>query len=139
MRRLFIKGALILSSFTFLLMADSPLQAEVPNPATIQAMAIYKATVDTDDDWPDNQVNYNVTDPVVIANMIWGIEADTLRDCSDLQTDNNAYLYIKFTNGTRRVYHLFFRWTHFSAKGDRENCYYVAPSSQALFKAYAQQ
>lgn len=139
MKRLFPMWAMAFASFVIMVMIAPPLQAEVPSPDTIQAMAIYEATVDTHDDWPDNLVNYDVTDPILIAEMFSGIEADTLRDCSDLEADNNAYLYVKFDNGTRQVYHLFFRWSHFSAKGDRGNCFYVAAFSRYLFEQYAQQ
>ena len=139
MRRLFLRWELAFASLMFMLMVASPLQAEVPSPDTIQAMGIYKATVDTDDDWPDNLVNYNVTDSVLIADIISGIEADTLRDCSRLKARNNAYLYIKFKDGTRRVYHLFLHWSHFSAAGQRGTCYYVNSSSQELFRVHAQE
>ncbi|MBD3234823.1 MAG: hypothetical protein GF315_13945 [candidate division Zixibacteria bacterium] len=118
---------------------SSNASAEVPDPDTIQAVAVYEASVNTSDELPDSLVNYNVVSPSTIADMFNGIEADTLRDCSGLDAKNNAYIYAKFDNGERQVYHLFLRWSHFSLKGVRGNCYYVSPDAQTLFKDNAQQ
>jgi len=132
--RLFLGLAILLLMVTF-----STLNADVANPDSVVAMAIYRATVDTRDDWPDSMVSYNVTDRDTINAMLTGIEGDTLRDCSDFKADDDAYIYIKYSNQTRRVYHLFLRWTHFSFAGHRENCYYVEPASQELFQRHAQE
>jgi hypothetical protein len=116
----------------------SALRAQVPDPDTIQAVAVYEVTETSTDTLPDSLVNYNVTDPAVIDGMFSGIEADTVRDCLHLQAKNNAHVYVKFDSGAYRVYHLFLRWSHFSAKGERGFCYYVAQASRDLFLAYAQ-
>ncbi len=112
--------------------------AQVPNAADINVMAVYKASVGVTDSIPDNLVNYNITSPATIAAMIGGIENDTLRDCVGYDAKNNAYLYVKFINGTRKVYHLYLNWMHFSKMDDRDHCYYITPASQALFKSNAQ-
>jgi hypothetical protein len=99
MKKLF-PGLVVGLTFALLMLAFSTSHAEVPDPNDVAAIAIYRATVDTRDDWPDSLVNYNVTDANLIAEMLSGIEADVERDCSDLKTKNNAYLYIKFKDGT---------------------------------------
>lgn len=114
------------------------LRAQVPIPAAVNSMAVYKASVGVTDSIPDGLVNYNITSPVLISSMLTGIESDTLRDCSVYDAKNTGYLYVKFTNGNRKVYNLFINWTHFSGKGDRLNCYYITPPAQVLFKANAQ-
>lgn len=113
-------------------------QAQVPNPADIMHMAVYKASVGITDSIPDNLVNYNINSPAIINGMMTGIESDTLRECNSYDAKNNAYLYVKFQNGSRKVYHVFMNWMHFANKSDRESCFYITPSSQALFKSNAQ-
>lgn len=112
--------------------------AQVPNPADITSMALYKASVGVTDSIPDNLVNYNITAPAMISAMITGIESDTLRQCERYEAKNNAYLYVKFLNGSRKVYHIYLNWMHFSKKGDRANCFYINPLTQVLFRQNAQ-
>jgi hypothetical protein len=134
----FLARAILFALLIMVVAPASTLRAQVPDPDTIQAVAVYQATPATTDTLPDSLVNYNVTDPVVIDGMFSGIEADTVRDCSHLQADNSAYVYVKFDSGAYRVYHLFLRWSHFSARGERAFCYYVAQASRDLFLAYSQ-
>ncbi|MCP4583854.1 MAG: hypothetical protein GY839_19765 [candidate division Zixibacteria bacterium] len=122
----------------FIFISTVSLQAQVPEPDSILEIAIYYAVSDTLYDLPDGMVNYNVTDPGTISTMFLGIEADTLRDCSDLESDCDCYLYIKFTNASRLIYQIFYTWTVIAEKGDRGNCYYIRPPSQSLFQLYAQ-
>lgn len=112
--------------------------AQVPNPAAIEKVAVYKAIQGASDDLADNMVNYNITDKALIQAMFTGMESDTLRDCSRMEATNNAYVYVKMYGGTTHIYHLFQMYGHFSRKNDRANCFYVTPPARLLFENNAQ-
>jgi hypothetical protein len=130
-----------LSTFLILLIfiaMTSSLTSQVPNPAAIEKVAVYKSIQGASDELPDGQVNFNITDKGLIASMFTGIESDTLRDCSLMEAKNSAFVYVKMYNGTTQVYHLFRMYSHFSKKDDRANCFYVTPPARSLFETNAQ-
>ena len=114
------------------------LMAQVPNPAAVEKVAIYKAIVGASDNMADNLVNYNITDKALIQALFTGMESDTLRDCSRMEAKSSAFVYVKLYNGNRQVYHLFQMYSHFSKKDDRANCFYVNPPTRLLFENNAQ-
>lgn len=128
------KGIILLS---FIAMTTY-ISAQVPNPAAIEKVAVYKAIQGASDELPDEQVNYNITDKSLIDSMFTGIESDTLRDCSGMEARTSAFVYVKMLNGTTQVYHLFRMYSHFSKKNDRSNCFYINPPSRTLFETNAQ-
>ena len=99
-------------------------------------MAVYDAKLLANANKPDNTVNYNIVGGS-ISTIIGGIDADVVRDCSDMQTINTAYLYVKYMDGTRDVYRIFLKWSHI-ALDSRETCYKINTSSQALIEAAMQ-
>ncbi|MBN1163519.1 MAG: hypothetical protein JXB45_02995 [Candidatus Krumholzibacteriota bacterium] len=137
MKNRYLKLALAVSFLLCLVVSVS--RAQVPDPDSIQTVAIYRATVNTSGDWDDIDVNYDITDPDTIRSLFNEIESDTLRDCSGWKTKNSAYVYVKFLDGSRIVYHLFLDWSHFSVFRERENCYYVIPGNRARFRRHAQE
>ncbi|MDX9905326.1 MAG: hypothetical protein RBS55_01935 [Bacteroidales bacterium] len=112
--------------------------AQIPEADRVEKLAIYKAVVGASDELPDDSVNYNINNPVTIDSMFSQIDVNVLRDCSKLEADCNGYVYVKFYDGTRQVYHLFATWTHLSMKGSRNICYFVYPAARELFKNNAQ-
>lgn len=104
-----------------------------PDPGQVLALAVYSAVTGSDS-LPDGQVSYNVTDPGVIAQILNGIEWSVPRDCGELETDNTTFMYLKYLDGTRKVYHLFLRNSHISLAGNRGTCFYVDPSSRTLIE-----
>ena len=127
-----------LRALMLLLAATTTAAAQVPNPDYVQAVAIYRVDVGVSDDLPDVQVNYNVTDPAVIAGLFAGIESDTMRDCELLETINSAIVYVKYDDDTREVFWFFLEDTYFSHKGARGRCYYVNPPTRDIVETYAQ-
>lgn len=114
------------------------LMAQVPNPASIEKVAVYKAIQGASDSLNDDQVNYNITDKNLINSMFTGMESDTLRDCSTMEAKTSAFVYVKLYNGNSHVYHLFQMYAYFSKKNDRANCFYVNPPTRVLFENNAQ-
>ncbi|MCK4235947.1 MAG: hypothetical protein KAX38_02435 [Candidatus Krumholzibacteria bacterium] len=137
MKGLFRKPAIFIV-LTFLI-GFSTSSAQVPDPADVMEMAIYRASVNTSYEWPEGMVNFDITDPDTINALLTGIESDTLRNCKLIKADNDAYIYIKFQDGTVSVYHLFFLWSHFAAMQDREHCYYVYSENRERYRRYAQE
>jgi hypothetical protein len=50
----------------------------------------------------------------------------------------DAYVYIKFKDGSIEVYDLFGLWSHISKVGLQGSCYFVSVSGQTLFENNAQ-
>ena len=138
MKRISFRFAAPMAIVLCLTMVSAVGYAQVPDPNDILEMAIYFADTSSTDDLPDSLVNYDITDSGLIASMFGGIEADTLRDCSDLEADTDAFVYVRFNDLTRKVYHLILEWSHFHEKGDEGNCHWVNPVSRSLFEANAQ-
>jgi hypothetical protein len=130
---------LALTFLLFLFLAPSSGQAQIPDPDTIQAVAVYRVIPGASDNLPDSLVNYNVTDSATIYDMFTGIEADTVRNCRLMEAETNGYVYAKFDSGERQVYHMYLRWSHISKKVSRRYCYYVNQSARDLFEYYAQE
>jgi len=132
MRR--FKSLLVLAALTAVAVSSiAPLALAGPDPAQVLALAVYSAVTGSDS-LPDGQVSYNVTDPGVIAQILNGIEWSVPRDCGELETDNTSFMYLKYLDGTRKVYHLFLRNSHVSLAGNRGTCFYVDPSSRTLIE-----
>jgi len=104
----------------------------------IQSMAIYGEASGFGIGLQPNQIVFNVTDPSLISNLISSIEFSVERDCSALGAKTNAYVYIKFKDGSIEVYDLFGLWSHISKVGLQGSCYFVSESGQTLFENNAQ-
>lgn len=104
-----------------------------PDPTTVEALAIYDAKTGSDS-LPDSQVNYNVIDPGLISQILGGIEWSVARDCFDMETINVTYMYMRYLDGTRKVYHLFLHDSHISLKDNRGTCFYVDPATRTLIE-----
>lgn len=98
---------------------------------TIDALAIYDANLNTSDNLPENEVIYNVIEFNIINSIIEGIDP-TERDCAGMQAKNTTYLYIKFKDGTREVYHLFLLDSHLAIKNQRHTCFFIEKSARSL-------
>ena len=113
------------------------IQAQIPKTSQIQAVAIYNSLT-SDDNLPDGSVNYNISNPATIAILFTNIESNVLRDCTNLDSDSNAYVYVKYIDGTRDVYDVFLMWSHIALRDNGDNCYYIESSAQSLFESLAQ-
>lgn len=111
--------------------------AQVPNPASINKMAVYKASDTEIGALPDSLISYNITDPFLILDIFSGIVRFELLDCSDMKEKTDAFVYLHFVDGTIKVYHLFAQYSHIALKDDRENCFYVNQSARSLLETHA--
>ena len=107
------------------------------NPQQVQALAIYGEASNFGEELPLNQINFNITDPALIASLINSIEFTTERDCSQHGSVTQAYVYVKYVNGCIEVYELLALWSHFCKAGFWGSCYFVSESGQLLFEAHA--
>ena len=104
----------------------------------VQAMAIYGETSGFGIGLQPNQIVFNVTDPSLIASLISSIEFSVERDCLGMGSLTDAYVYIKFKDGSMEVYDLFGLWSHISKVGLWASCYFVSEEGQTLFENNAQ-
>jgi hypothetical protein len=109
-----------------------------PQPGDVAALASYEANERTSNQMPDATVRYTVTDPGTIRTLFSGIETGTERDCSDLETKDSAYLYVKLQDGNRRVYTLFLLNSHLALNNERATCFFVNPAARAVVTANLQ-
>ena len=123
-------------ALTVMLIATAAIAAG-PNPTQVGALAFYSALTGTDD-LPDNQVNYNVIDPILISQILGGVEWSVPRDCDDMEANDDTYMYLQYLDGTRKVYHIFLGNSHISLKDNRSTCFYVDPATQGMIEANAQ-
>jgi hypothetical protein len=105
---------------------------DIPNPSDVEALAIYSAMVYSSD-IPDDEVNYNITDPIVIANLFQGIE-NKRRDCSKLESKYMAYLYVKYKSGAYEVFAISGGYYVYIQKLESDICYWIFPESRDILR-----
>lgn len=136
-----------MSRFSFMLaslslltlsLAPSPAAYAALSSATVTALAIYVADVNTSDTLPDALVNYNVTASATIDAVLSGIQFNEILDCSGIEAKSTSYLYVKLADGTRKVYHLFLGDSHLSIRERRDFCFAVDPTAKSLIQSLAQ-
>ena len=132
------EAVLLLVLFASLANAQTPIGPRPMNSTSIQALAIYQANIYTSDEMPDSQITYNVTDPAVIDALFAGIAFSTELDCDLLEADDNTYMYVKFHDGTRKVFDFFFLDSHLALKDRRVPCYWVNDETRKLLATYKQ-
>ncbi len=120
-----------MSFFMSLLTMETANAAELGS-GTVEKLAIYEANVNTSDELPDDEVVYNVIDPDTINSILAGIELSVERNCLELEAANTSYMYVKFKDGTRKVYHLFLLDSHLALKDQRHTCFFIEESSRSL-------
>lgn len=108
------------------------------NSQNVQSMAIYGSSSGFGIGLQPNQIVFNITDPSLISNLISSIEFSVERDCSAMGSITEAYVYIKFKDGSQEVYDLFALWSHISKVGLQGSCYFVSEGGQTLFENNAQ-
>jgi len=126
---LLISLLLFMTDNAYCLMIDSQ---------NVQAMAIYGETSGFGIGLQPNQIVFNVTNASLIASLISSVEFSVERDCSGMLSLTDAYVYIKFKDGSIEVYDLFGLWSHISKVGLQGSCYFVSVSGQTLFENNAQ-
>jgi hypothetical protein len=134
------KNHLIITLLAFIILLGYPNKqatALILIPQNIQAMAVYGPNSNYGIGLASN-INFNITDPVVISNLISSIEFSVERDCSTIAGISGAYVYIKFKNGVIDVYDLLDVFSHFSKVGINGSCYFISETGQAWFEGYAQ-
>jgi len=124
--------------FSFIMCQSGNVYGLVINATDIKEIAVYGWESYYGKDLTPDQLMFNVTNPVVIEEMLLSIEFSTERDCSKLGAITDAHLYIKFTDNSIEAYDLFGSWSHLSKVGMRGSCYYISEQGQTLFQTNAQ-
>lgn len=122
----------------FLLASTGPALALRITPQNVQAMAIYGPTLNQAHTLAPNQIEYNITDPSLISELLEGIDFTRELDCSTLGSLANALIFIRFQNGDVTRYQVVNLWSHFSAYGFSPCCFAVSPEAQTILQERAQ-
>jgi hypothetical protein len=121
--------------FLCLINIQSADAGDIPDPTGVEKIAIYSAMVYSSD-IPDDEVNYNITDPSVISNLFQGIE-NKRRDCSKLESNYLAYLYVKYNSGSSEVFSISGYYVYFQ-KISSNVCYWISPEARIIIKSNIQ-
>ncbi|MBI5584331.1 MAG: hypothetical protein HY892_10935 [Deltaproteobacteria bacterium] len=116
---------------------ENPASALLLKPQNVQAMAVYGINTNYGIGLLSS-INFDITDPPTIAELINAIDFSVERDCSTMLAQSSAYVYLKFTDGTIEVYDLFGLWSHISKAGLRGSCYFVSETGQNLYENKSQ-
>jgi hypothetical protein len=108
------------------------------NAADIKEIAVYGWDSYYGKDPPPDQLVFNITNPTTISDMIASIEFSVERSCATLGSSSNAFLYIKYNDGSIEMYDVFGMWSHMSKAGMRGSCYYISQQGRTLFETNAQ-
>ncbi len=108
------------------------------DPQNVKEIAIYTSLPGVVRYLEPDQINFNITDPLVITSMVSSVEFSTERNCSDIGALADGIVYVKFKNDSIEVYDLFGRWSHLSKIGMWGSCHYVSEQGRALFETNAQ-
>ena len=108
------------------------------NANDVNEIAIYGRTSYFGKDLQPNQLVFNVSNPTTISDMIASIEFLVERNCATLGSSSNAFIYIKYNDGSIEIYDVFGMWSHVSKAGMRGSCYYITQQGRTLFESNAQ-
>ena len=107
------------------------------NPQNVQALAIYGGQSNFGTGLQPNAVSFTITDPVLINDLLSGINFSEELYCETMLARKNATVYLKFKDGSVEFYDLFGSWSHFSKDSFRASCYFISETAQVLFEANA--
>jgi len=124
--------------FSFLMCQSGNVYSLMIDAQNVQAIAIYGESSDFGEGLSPNQLIFNVTNPIVVEEMILSIEFSTERDCLNIGARTDAHVYIKFNDDSIEVYDLFGSWSHLSKVGMRGSCYYISEQGRILFETNVQ-
>lgn len=110
----------------------------VIEPENVQSTAIYGWESNYGVDLQRHEINFNITSRETINTLITSVEFSTVRDCSVLGGEIDAYLYIKFIDTSIEVYSILDTWSHLCKPGIYEECYYISVDGQLLFESLMQ-
>ena len=124
--------------FSLLVSQRGYVYALMINAQDIKEIAIYGQSSDYGWNLHPDKLVFNVTNPTTIGNMIASIEFSVERNCATLGSSSNAFLYIKYNDGSIEIYDVFGMWSHMSKAGMRGSCYYISQQGRSLFESNAQ-
>jgi hypothetical protein len=123
---------------SFIVCQQGNVHALMINTADVKEIAIYGWGSYYGKDLPPDPLVFNVTNPTTISDMIASIEFSVERNCATLGSSSNAFLYIKYNDGSIEIYDVFGMWSHMSKAGMRGSCYYISEQGRTLFESNTQ-
>ena len=124
--------------FSFIMCQSGNAYGLMIHATDVMEIAIYGRTSFFGKDLQPNQLVFNVSNPTTISDMIASIEFLVERNCATLGSSSNAFIYIKYNDGSIEIYDVFGMWSHVSKAGMRGSCYYITQQGRTLFESNAQ-
>ncbi len=124
--------------FSFFMSQSRYVYALMIKTSDVKEIAIYGRDSYYGKNLQSDQLVFNITSPTTIGDMIASIEFSVERYCATLGSSSNAFLYIKYNDGSIEIYDVFGLWSHISKAGMRGSCYYISQEGRTLFESNAQ-